>query len=251
MPYTCEVLGKEELAAQYQELLANIRRAVREEYVAEDGTIHNSRLQGLYVVALRAGIVEGGLKQKVLDRLVALIEENGGCLDTGFVSVSYLLDVLYDNGRSDIAYKLLFQTKAPSWLYMVGKGATSIWENWLAVLEDGTVTDSSYNHYAFGCVGDFMYRHIGGIAKGAPGYKQILFTPDFSCGLDYAGCSLESPYGRISLDWVKTKKGYDIKGEVPVGTTAELRIGECRRKLFSGRFEAVYTMDKRLLVNGI
>lgn len=247
----CEVLGKEELAAQYQELLANIRRAVREEYVAEDGTIHNSRLQGLYVVALRAGIVEGGLKQKVLDRLVALIEENGGCLDTGFVSVSYLLDVLYDNGRSDIAYKLLFQTKAPSWLYMVGKGATSIWENWLAVLEDGTVTDSSYNHYAFGCVGDFMYRHIGGITKGAPGYKQILFTPDFSCGLDYAGCSLESPYGRISLDWVKTKKGYDIKGEVPVGTTAELRIGACRRKLFSGRFEAVYTMDKRLLVNGI
>ena len=124
---------------------------------------------------------------------MALIEENAYCLDTGFSSVSYLLDVLAENGRIDVAYKMLYQTKASGWLYMVRNGATTMWENWMAILPDGSVTDSSYNHYAFGCVGDFIYRHIGGIQKAAPGYEKIRFAPDFSCGLTGSKCSLMTP----------------------------------------------------------
>lgn len=233
----CEALGKRQLGKEYKELLEKIKCAVREEFVAEDGTVNHSSLQGLYVIVLKAGIVEGKLKEKVLDKLVGLIEENGSCLDTGFASVSYLLDILYENGRADMAYRLLFQTKAPSWLYMVKNGATTIWENWLAVLENGTPTESSYNHYAFGCVGDFIYRHIGGIKSMAPGYQKILFAPDFSCGLKESTCELMTPYGKAALAWKLIGNEYQITGQVPVGVTAELSIDAKLLQLKSGAFQ--------------
>ena len=233
----CRALGKMETAAEYQTLLGRIKQAVREEFVAEDGTVGGSKLQGLYVMVLKADVAEGALKQKVLNKLVGLIEANGDRLDTGFASVSYLLDELYDNDRADVAYKLLFQEKAPSWLYMIKNGATTMWENWLAVKEDGTVTDSSYNHYAFGCVGDFIYRHIGGIRKKEAGYRRILFAPDFNCGLTESDCSVETPYGTTALHWKKNAEGaYEIAGMVPVGVEAEIQIGLMRHKLESGKF---------------
>lgn len=230
-------LDLEEKAAEYEKLLVKIRRAVREEFVAADGTVGGSSLQGLYVIVLKAGIVEGELKQRVIRRLVTLIHENGDCLDTGFASVPYLLDVLSDNGYRDLAYKLLFQTQAPSWLYMVDNGATTIWENWLAIAVDGTPTESSYNHYAFGCVGDWIYRHIGGIRSMEAGYRRILFAPDIDCGLKESSCSLNTPYGAAALSWRLEENGTVlIVGRVPIGTTAALVVGEETRELAGGTF---------------
>lgn len=234
----CDVLGKNREASAMRALLPKIRDAIREEYVAADGTIRGSSLQGLYVMVLKAGAVDGEQKQKVLEHLVRLIEENGDCLDTGFSSVSYLLDMLYENGRKDLAYRLLFQTKAPSWLYMVKNGATSIWENWLGVLEDGTPTESSYDHYAFGCVGDFIYRHIGGIMHEAPGYRKILFAPDPDCGLSGADCTLRTPFGEAELHWKKIGDRYHIRGIVPVGCEARLVMADREIKLTAGAFAA-------------
>lgn len=232
----CRALKEHALAEEYVSLLEHIRRAVREEFVREDGVVNNSQLQGLYVLVLQAGIVEGELKQKVLGQLVSLIQSNGDCLDTGFVSVPYLLDVLYENGYEELAYRLLFQTKAPSWLYMVENGATSIWENWLAVLPNGTPTESSYNHYAFGCVGDFIYRHIGGINAAEAGYRRIVLNPDFACGLTESDCELETPYGRLRLHWKKEAAQYLLEGCVPVGTDAALLVGGREERLLSGGF---------------
>lgn len=236
----CKVLaalGMEEKAAEYGALLERIRSAVREEYVAADGTVGGSSLQGLYVVVLKAGIVEGELRKRVAARLAELIHENGDCLDTGFVSVPYLLDVLSDNGYQALAYQLLFQTQAPSWLYMVDNGATTIWENWLAVTADGTPTESSYNHYAFGCVGDWIYRHIGGIRRLEAGYRRILFAPDVDCGLKESSCTLQTPYGAAALSWRLEEGGTVLlAGRVPVGTTARLVVGEQTRELVGGTF---------------
>lgn len=232
----CEALGKDQLAEEYKELLAKIKWAVSEEFVAEDGTVNNSNLQGLYVIVLKSEVVEGELKQKVLEKLVSLIRENGNRLDTGFASVSYLLDMLYENGYPEVAYDILYQTKAPSWLYMVKNGATTMWENWLAVKEDGTITDSSYNHYAFGCVGDFMYRRLGGIKKGAPGYETILFEPDLSCGLTECNSSIMTPYGKASLHWKLVDEKCQIQIEVPVGAKAVLSVPGTSVNLESGRF---------------
>jgi len=160
-------------------------------------------------------------------------------LDTGFSSVSYLLDSLYDNGYEELAYKLLFQTKSPSWLYMVENGATTIWENWVAISPDGTTTDSSYNHYAFGCVGDFIYRHIGGIQREEAGYQKLVFAPDFSCGLTSCQCSLDTPFGMTALSWKKDGEKYYISGTVPVGTTATLIVNGIEEALSSGDFSYV------------
>ncbi|HHV11077.1 MAG TPA: family 78 glycoside hydrolase catalytic domain [Clostridiales bacterium] len=232
----CEALGESKLAAEHRSLLKNIKKAVREEFVAEDGTVNNSALQGLYVIVLASGAVEGDLKHKVLEKLVTLIKDNDYCLDTGFASIPFLLDVLYDNGYPEVAYRLLFQTKAPSWLYMVQNGATSMWENWLAVLEDGTPTDSSYNHYAFGCVGDFIYRHIGGIQIAEPGYRKILFNPDLGCGLTRSKCEVISPYGRVALDWKLEGNKCRLRGEVPLGCSATLCVNQKELELSSGSF---------------
>lgn len=232
----CKALGKNKLASEYAELLTKIKKAVRDEFIEADGTVYHSNLQGLYVMVLKAEITAGGLKEKILDKLVCLIKENDYCLDTGFASVPYLLDVLYENGRADVAYRLLFQTKAPGWLYMVENGATTIWENWLAVLENGTPTESSYNHYAFGCVGDFIYRHIGGIAAAKPGYREIIFAPDFDCGLTESSCELKTPYGTAALHWKREEDRYVAEGAVPVGVRAVFRTGTETVELGSGPF---------------
>lgn len=231
----CELLGKKDQAQKYGALLPLVKDAVAATFVEADGTVNHCQLQGLYVMILACEIVDGARKARVLDKLVSIIKANDYCLDTGFSSVSYLLDVLYDNGYSDVAYRILFQTKAPSWLYMVENGATSIWENWLAVTRDGVPTASSYNHYAFGCVGDFIYRHIGGIQSLAPGYRKILFAPDLSCGLESAACALESPYGKIECRWGKlSEEKVHIYVHVPEGTDGWLSIGGREMKLAVG-----------------
>ena len=224
-------------------LLKSIRQAIREEYVSEDGSVGKAPLQGLYVMILRSGAVEGALKKRVAEKLVSQIRENSGCLDTGFSSVGFLLDVLTENGYKDIAYSLLFQDKAPSWLYMVDHGATTIWEFWEAITPDGKVSNSSYNHYAYGCVGDWIYRNIGGIAPGQPGYKQIIFAPDLDCGLSSAACKLYTPLGAAMCDWQLVDGECQINLEVPVGATAELHIRGAVLKLDSGRHYYIFNIQ--------
>ncbi len=224
------------IIAEKEKLLKKIRQAIKEEYIEKDGSIAGGKLQGLYVMVLRSGAAEGKLKKKVADKLATLIYENGKCLDTGFSSVGFLLDVLSDNGYKDIAYELLFQTKSPSWLYMVEHGATTIWENWEAITPEGKLTDSSYNHYAYGCVGDWIYRNVGGITAGKPGYKHIIFSPDLKCGLTHVMSSHITPFGKAACEWQIVDKECTINLEIPVNTTAELRIGEVAVNLVSGKY---------------
>lgn len=222
---------------EYRALLENIRRAAREEFIGADGHIPGD-LQGMYVMALYSGAA-GALSGKVAKRLVELIESNGGCLDTGFVSVPHLLDVLVDFGYADVAFKLLFQTKSPSWLYQVEHGATTVWENWNAIRPDGTVTASSYNHYALGCVGRWIYEHIGGLRRTGPGWSKIVYAPDVDCGLDWAECSHETPFGAAACAWRKTERGTEITITVPWGTEAKLRLDGQERELAPGTHQVI------------
>jgi len=226
--------------AYYKDLLAKIIKAVKTEYISKNGRIKGD-LQGLYVLALYAGIADGELKSKLVKRLVELIEQNDNRLDTGFVSTQYLLDVLYDNGYKETAYKLLFQTKAPSWLYQVEKGATTIWENWEAIKPDGTVTNSSFNHYAYGCVGDWIYRHIGGVNIGGPGYSKIVFAPDINCGLEYSNCYVQTAYGKAECNWSWQDDICNIEIQVPINTKAEFIINGYKKSLESGRHRFTFS----------
>ncbi|MCF0229345.1 MAG: family 78 glycoside hydrolase catalytic domain [Parasporobacterium sp.] len=230
------VLGKKEENLRYYGLLNHVRQAVADEFVKPDGTVGDGTLQGQYVAVLNSGILSADLKEKAAAKLVELLTENDFCLDTGFSTVSYLLDVLYDNGYKDIAHKVLFNKKAPSWLYMVDKGATTIWENWKAVREDGTVTDSSFNHYAFGCVGSWMYRRIGGIYSLTAGYRKIKIDPDYSCGLNKCKTEYDSPYGKIVCDWRKEGRDVSLTVCIPAVVEAEVVLGDKTVNVGSGYY---------------
>ena len=225
-----------ESRSHFQDLLVKIKQAVREEYVSEDGVVSGD-LMGLYVMVLHADIVEGSSGRGSRSGWCDLVRENGYRLDTGFVSTPHLLDVLTQHGHKDVAYRLLFQTESPSWLYMVERGATSIWENWEAITPDGRVTQSSFNHYALGSVGDWMYRNVGGIRADAPGYRSIVFSPDVGCGLDRAECSVETPYGHASCSWKLDGGEVCLELEVPAQVSAELRLGDETRSLAPGRHQ--------------
>ena len=231
----------DEPAGEYEVLLANIQNAIRETYIHEDGTIDGD-LQGMYVMALYSGAAQGELAEKVAARLVQRIADNGGCLDTGFVSVPHLLDMLTEHGYKDVAWKLLYNAKSPSWLYQVVNGATTIWENWNAIRPDGTVTASSYNHYALGCVGDWIYRHIGGLHRKDAGWRCIEYAPDFDCGLDWAECSYQTPYGLAKCAWKKVDSGFAIEVTVPCGVRAQLILPDYIQPLSAGTHK--YTVSR-------
>ena len=124
--------------------------------------------QGLYVTALAFDMLPEAERPATVQTLAGLIAQNGDRLDTGFLSVSHLLDALYNHGQQALAFRLLFQTQCPGWLYEVSQGATTLWETWNAVLPDGTVQASSMNHFAFGCVGDWMMRRLACLLYTSP-----------------------------------------------------------------------------------
>lgn len=229
------ILEQKEDVIYYKNLYQQIREAFISEYVQEDGKITGD-FQGIYVIALAFDLVPNSIKSKVVKRLRELIEKNDFRLDTGFLSVYLLMDVLVENEERELAYKLLFQTKSPSWLYMIEKGATTIWESWGAILEDGTVSTYSYNHYAFGSIGDWMYREIGGLQMSEPGYKRIRVAPAFNCGLDFARVSEETPYGKAAVEWNLHGKKISVHICIPPNTTAEIYLPDRIENVGSGRY---------------
>ncbi|MFP7471434.1 family 78 glycoside hydrolase catalytic domain [Niallia taxi] len=213
------ILGKKETAAMYEELNQQIRKAFEEEYIDKNGRV-SSPTQGIYILALQMNMVSDSKRPLVVNQLIQLIKENGYKLDTGFLSISYLMDVLCKEGEHETAYRLLFQTQCPSWLYEVENGATTIWESWSAIAPDGTVGHMSFNHYAFGCVGDWLYRYIAGINPGEPGYKTCIIEPHTDCGLTSAAAEINTKYGKLSSSWTKTDNLVTLIVEVPANTTA-------------------------------
>ena len=241
MAEVAAALGKEADADSYRQLYEKIKKAFAEEYIRKDGTIQ-SDLQGVYVIALKNNLVPEAQKPAVIKRLRELIKNNRGCLDTGFLSILFLMDVLCENDCRDVAYSLLYQKQCPSWLYEVEHGATTMWESWGAIGEDGTVSTYSYNHYAFGCVGEWMYRELGGIQAKLPGYKKIVIKPALDCGLESVHASQYTPYGKVRVDWVKSDLNVNIKVQIPANTTAEVILPNLVKEIGSGNYEYQFTV---------
>lgn len=203
-----------ERAVHYRELNEKIRDAYAKEYMNPDGTM-KKEFQGIYVLALAMHAVPEATKKATVAHLAEMIHKNGDCLDTGFLSIPFLLETLYENGERELANTLLFQDASPSWLYEVKMGATTIWETWEAVDLEGNPKDFSMNHFAFGCVGEYLFRHILGIQRMEPGWKKVRIAPDVNCGLEYAKGSYDSIWGKISVEWKKTENGVDLKVDLP------------------------------------
>ncbi|MBM7653593.1 alpha-L-rhamnosidase [Neobacillus cucumis] len=219
-----KILGRQDKADYYQTLHGKVKEAFGTAYVNESGLM-TADYQGVYTIALAFNLLSGDPKKKAVERLVELIEKNDFKIDTGFLSVPFIMDVLCENGYEDIAYKLLFQTACPSWLYEVKNGATTIWESWEAIKPDGTVGAFSFNHYAFGCIGDWLVRHIGGLTPMEPGYSKFKVEPHICDRLTFAETQYESVYGEIKVKWeVQDGKNMILQVNIPANSLAVISL---------------------------
>ncbi|MDF3078373.1 MAG: alpha-L-rhamnosidase [Sphingobacteriaceae bacterium] len=220
------VLGKQEDVATYSALLNDIKKAFLREYVTPSGRLV-SNSQTAYVLALNFDLLPENLRAQAAKRLADNIASYGNHLTTGFLGTPYLCHVLTRFGYNDVAYKLLLQDTYPSWLYPVKKGATTIWERWDGIKPDGTfqaISMNSFNHYAYGAIGDWMYRTVTGINgdQSAPGYKKIVIAPQPGGGLTNASAELETLYGKIKSSWQKSGDKYSYDIIIPANTSAKV-----------------------------
>ncbi|MEU9187263.1 alpha-L-rhamnosidase [Streptomyces sp. NPDC048484] len=213
-------------SAPYTGLFERIRAAFQKAYVTADGRVKGDT-QTAYVLALSMDLLPSELRKAAADRLVALIEAKDWHLSTGFLGTPRLLPVLTDTGHTDVAYRLLVQRSFPSWGYQIDKGATTMWERWDSIRPDGsfqTPDMNSFNHYAYGSVGEWMYTNIAGIAPGRPGYREIVVRPRPGGGVTSARASFASVHGPVSTQWRQRSRGFVLKCSVPPNTTAEVWI---------------------------
>lgn len=223
-----QVLNKQEDVINYTTLYNRILEAFSNEFVTPAGRLAVPT-QTAHVLALEFNLVEGNVKKRVADDLIKLIEESDFHLTTGFVGTPYICDVLSHCGHSDIAYRLLMQTDYPSWLYQIEMGATTIWEHWDGIKTDGTFWSpdmNSFNHYAYGSIGEWLYRHMAGIDTNSelPGFKRIVIKPELSGDFTYVKASLESIYGVIKSEWKNDAGNMEIIVEIPPNTTAVVKL---------------------------
>ena len=224
------ILGRHDDARRYDTLRERIVAAYRHEFVTETGRVAENT-QTAYVLALHFDLLPASLRAEAARRLVADIRARENHLTTGFLGTPYLLHVLTRFGYVDVAYDLLLQDTYPSWLYPVTQGATTIWERWDGQRPDGSFQDpgmNSFNHYAYGAVGDWMYQVVAGLDANpeAPGYRHARIQPQPGGGLTYAKVALETMYGRTESDWELTDSQIVLRVVMPPNTTATVRIPE-------------------------
>lgn len=218
------VLGRWSAAARYQALADAARHAWRCEFLRPDGRLTPDR-QASYVRALAFDLVPDALRGAVARRLVGLVRRADTHPGTGFLATPYLLPVLADHGALDVAYALLLRDTPPSWLAMLDRGATTMWEHWDGIDADG-VPHGSLNHASKGAVASFLHRYVAGIrpVDGAPGYRRFRIAPRPGGGLRWARGVLDCPYGRISSSWRLDGERFRLAVTVPPGTTCEVRL---------------------------
>ena len=225
---TARVLGRRADAARHTALYARIVAAFQREYVTPAGRVAGDTQTG-YLLALGFDLLPAKLRPRAVSRLVYLIEKNGNRLATGFVGTPLLCPVLSRFGRDDVAYRLLLQREYPSWLYPVVNGATTMWErwnSWNAETGFGDIGMNSFNHYAYGAVGEWMYRTIGGIdfEAATPAFKRLRLAPAPGGGLTRAKATFASPHGVVRSEWRRERSRWIWRVTVPANTTAAVRV---------------------------
>ena len=235
-----KVLGKQDDVAKYTALLAEIKAAFVKEYMTPTGRLV-SGTQTAYVLALHFDMLPEELRAPCAERLVANIRDYGNHLTTGFLGTPYLCHVLTRFGHNNVAYDLLMQESYPSWLYPVKMGATTIWERWDGIKPDGsfqTPDMNSYNHYAYGAIGDWMYRTIAGINSVAdqPGYKSIVIAPKPGGKITNASAELETVYGTVKSAWTLENGLLKLDVTVPANTKAKIVLPDTTKEIGSGSY---------------
>jgi len=219
-------IGKTDDARQYEQLFEQIKDAFNKAYVSADGKI-KGETQTCYLLGLHFDLLEQSKRAAATQYLVDDIEKRGCHLSTGFVGLSYLLPTLTETGHLDVAYRLLNQDTFPSWGYSIKNGATTIWERWDGWTGEKGFQDpgmNSFNHYAFGSVGRWLFNTVAGIDTDGPGYKRIRIEPQPAGGFTYAKASYDSINGKIASDWRIKDGKFSLDVAIPPNTTATVYV---------------------------
>lgn len=226
-----EILGEKEDAAYFRRLSEKVADAYVSVFTDGNGKM-KEEFQTAYVLPLMFGMFPEEVREKAAENLAKLIEASDFCIGTGFPGTPYILFALADNGQADTAFRMLMNTKCPSWLYEVRSGATTIWERWdgldengeCPIGDDGTDMMISYNHYASGAVGAFIYQRIAGIEPETPGYRTFRIHPLVGGGLTRAKAVTETPYGRIVSAWEIENGTFRLEAEIPADTRCRITL---------------------------
>jgi alpha-L-rhamnosidase len=236
-------LGKQEDELEYRAQLEKTRTAYLRKFVRRDGQVAKD-YQSAYIMALKFVIPKGELRDKVLEKYVKNVKKKG--METGFFATQHFLPLLIEAGEEALAYDMLLQENCPGWMYQVQRGATTTWERWDALKPDGTVNEEkiaksgenmvSFNHYAFGSVGEFYYQYILGIKPMLPGYEKIHFEPFPDKRLGRVSGSYLSRKGEIKSEWYYEKEEVCISLTTPVEAEIVLPDGS-RKNVIPGIYE--------------
>jgi alpha-L-rhamnosidase len=215
-------LGDTEAAGTYGDLAERARLAWVREYTTPAGRVV-SDAQTAYALAITFDLVDAATRATMGDRLAWLVRRAGYRIGTGFVGTPIIQDALTSTGHAEVAARLLLQTGVPSWLYAVTMGATTVWERWDSMLPDGSINPgemTSFNHYAFGAVADWLHRTVAGLAPDTPGYRRLRVAPVPIAGLDRASARYETAYGTAEAGWTAHDGQVVVHAVVPANATA-------------------------------
>ena len=219
-----EIVGNTEDCAFYTDYAGKMKQAIQQEILPMEKPY--AEYMGRYILALAFGLADGKWHQPYCQKLTELVQAKNGKLGTGFLATPFILQVLDDIGRHDLAKQILWQPDCPGWLYEVRMGATSIWENWGAVQPDGTPNKTSFDHYAFGVVDTYLAESICGIRAAAPGFDKIRIEPCADGGFAEFERVFLSEHGPIRVH----RRGDTLTVTIPPNTTAEiLWNGQCHK----------------------
>lgn len=224
-----EVLGQAEDVTYYDNLHDNIVAAFQNEFVTPAGKLAVPT-QTAHVLALHFDLLDSKARKRTIDQLGKLVADAGNHLTTGFVGTPYLNPVLSDTGHHDLAYTLLFQEDYPSWLYQVTQGATTVWEHWDGIREDGSLWSAdmnSFNHYAYGAIGEWLYRYVAGINtdEQQPGFRIVHIEPKPGPGLEWVEASFENMYGSVTSNWYRRDNNeMEVRVTIPANTTGTVLL---------------------------
>ena len=219
-------------AARYADMAAKVRQRLRDRFLDDDGSFRTDILNTMQtpaLFALKNKLTEGRARENMIARLRENFALHDNCLQTGFLGTSILMPVLTENGMSDIAYELLLQHRNPSWLYSVDNGATTIWERWNSYMTDqgmGPQGMNSFNHYAYGCVCEWMWETMAGIAADTtgPGFRRIVMKPVPDRRLGFVKASYRSAAGLIESHWRYEGDEWVWTFTVPQGAVADVTL---------------------------
>lgn len=235
-----DAIGRD--GSHYRKIADEARNYLRETFFRADGTFLTEILNTMQtpaLFALKNNLFEGDAKENIINRLRENFAQHDNCLQTGFLGTSILMPTLTENGMSDIAYELLFQRKNPSWLYSVDNGATTIWERWNSYMIEhgmGPQGMNSFNHYAYGCVGEWMWETMAGIASdsSAPGFRRIVMKPVPDRRLSFVKAEYSSASGVVKSHWKYEGDKWIWNFTVPEGAVADVALpGDTATKEYS------------------